>query len=117
MSALSTRHKIRAVLQRHPDLFDDVSKGDWFMGEWLLHDGAPAIVAHVERLALVAVNRGKRYGINTLIEVTRWETGHDEDSGEFKVNNDIAPYVSRLLMVSYPVLQGYFYTRSHRHAA
>lgn len=113
---LDSRTSILDAIARNPGLFDDLTHPDWFVRVWMQHDGAAEVVGIIEHYSLTAVNRGKRYGMKTFIELARWDTGADERS-EFKINNNIAPFLSRLLAAEHPVLDGYFRIRTMPHAA
>ena len=63
------------------------------------------------------VNRGRRrIGINMLFEVLRWnyymET--DDPNSDFKINNNYAPYYSRLIIDENPQWANVFELRTIR---
>lgn len=59
--------------------------------------------------------RGRRhYSARTIIEVIRHQTALCEDSGEWKINNNIAPDLARLYQLAYPSRATLFKTRIMR---
>jgi hypothetical protein len=54
----------------------------------------------------------KTYGFPLIFNICRWELGVKTKNTEFELNNDIAPYYSRLIQQEYPELLGFFETRT-----
>ena len=52
----------------------------------------------------------KRAGANMIIERLRWETAI-RTKGDFKINNNYAPDLSRKFMEDHPQHKGFFQTR------
>jgi hypothetical protein len=80
------------------------------------HAANPQVYRRLRAKAFALLATGKRkYGINTLIEVLRWE--HDmsiDTTDEFKINNNHAPFYARLLMETNPELEGFFNLRDQK---
>lgn len=77
----------------------------------------PWIIEWFERKALDLVRRGhQRIGINMLCEVFRYEQMRStvDPSGNYKINNNYAPYLSRELAQRQPELADAFEFRSSR---
>lgn len=99
-----------------PTLWDAVKVGprgksleDQF---WEFHEANPAVFAELRRLALELKERGRaHYGIKSLIEVLRWHRAITTTEEEYKINNNWAPFYSRLLMEKEPALEGFFEVR------
>jgi hypothetical protein len=75
--------------------------------EWL------PINAHIwyafENEALNVIERGyKHYSSRTIIEFLRHHSTLEEVEGEFKINNNIQPYLPRLFDLTYPSRAGLF---------
>lgn len=67
---------------------------------------------HYEREANSVWGEGIRhYASRTIWEVMRHHTRHREKSGEYKLNNNWAPCLSRLYLLLYPERDGFFETR------
>lgn len=79
------------------------------------HRDNPMVYATLCRLARSWVRRhdGRRkLGINSLVEVVRWEFAMQTTDTEYKINNNYAPYYARLLMEEQSDLWGLFDTRA-----
>ena len=77
----------------------------------------PQVYTLLESMTRELVNRGRRkIGIKMLFEVLRWnyymET--DDPNSDFKINNNYAPYYSRLLLEKHPEWEGVFELRTIR---
>lgn len=77
----------------------------------------PQVYTALESMTREMVNRGRRkIGIKMLFEVLRWnyymET--DDPNSDFKINNNYAPYYSRLLLERHPEWDGIFELRTIR---
>ena len=79
---------------------------------WRFHDANPAVYDELVGFAREATRLGaKKLGINQLIERVRWERFIRTGGEVFKINNNHAPYYSRLIMTNEPDLEGIFQTR------
>ena len=77
----------------------------------------PQVYAALEQMASQLVSRGrKKVGINMLLEVLRWNyyMKTDDPNSEFKINNNYAPYYSRLLIERNPSWANVFELRTIR---
>lgn len=52
-----------------------------------------------------------RFGAKAILEILRWETFLNDADGVFKINNNYAPDLARLIMDCKPELKGYFRIR------
>ena len=72
-------------------------------------DSNPDFYDEAERMALRAYREGRRISAQFIIEYIRWNTPADYVSaGDFKVNNEDAPMLSRVLTVEHPELAEVF---------
>jgi len=79
------------------------------------HRDHPEVYTELVRLARQAVAAGRhKFGLKALWEVMRWNFWLRRGDGEFKLNNNHAPYYSRLIMAREPDLAGVFETREIR---
>jgi hypothetical protein len=79
------------------------------------HDLNPQVFNELVELALKMKRAGrKRYGINSLIEVVRWHRNLNTQGDEFKINNNFAPFYSRIIMLKAPELEGFFNLREQK---
>jgi hypothetical protein len=79
------------------------------------HDKNPEVYAELVAHALKLKRAGRDvYGINSLIEVVRWHRNIQTRGDEFKINNNYAPFYSRLIMQKEPRLDGFFNLRKQR---
>jgi len=79
------------------------------------HSANPEVYAEIVGAARKLKATGRDvYGINSLIEVVRWHRNLSTRGDEFKINNNFAPFYSRLIMAREPDLAGFFNTRSQR---
>ena len=63
----------------------------------------------LNRLVADAKKAGiNKYGIKGLFEVMRWHYQIEKRNGDFKVNNNYAPYFARKLMAQFDGLDGFF---------
>lgn len=110
--------KCRDILHgRQASLFDVTlpppppSRSEQLFDEWLgFHQANPDIYRELRRMALTLVARGRRrYGINGLFEVLRWDRAQLQTTDdEFKINDHHAPFYARLLMMREQRLVGFF---------
>lgn len=72
----------------------------------------PWVLPRMAQIALEMKRAGhKRWSINGVFEVFRWQTRHDMNDLGFKANNNHRAYAARDLMREYPELDGFFSTR------
>jgi len=81
------------------------------------HELNPQVFSALEKMTTELTNRGrKRIGIKMLFEVLRWnyymET--NDPNSDFKINNNYAPYYSRLLIDKHPEWANVFELRTIR---
>ncbi len=70
---------------------------------WLVEN--KSIYGYFRKFAIEAVNANrKRFSIYTVRERVRWYTTV-EWKGEFKVSNNVTPYVARLLLMEFPIME------------
>lgn len=53
----------------------------------------------------------RHYSARTIVEYMRHETAVRERSGEWKINNNVVPYLARTYMELYPARAGFFALR------
>ena len=100
------------LMERHPGLFDDLRKDREWFEKWLrnnLH-----IMDAFQRYAQRLHFKGKRdtYGAQAILERIRWDSYFREADSAYKVCNDSASFMARLVMVDQPYLFGMFRTRN-----
>lgn len=65
-----------------------------------------------EKQALLTAQRGfKHYSARTIVHFLRHHSAMTETSGEWKINNNVSPYLARKFMQKYPSFAGFFETR------
>lgn len=72
---------------------------------------SPEVWFEFEKLALYVIQRGKRVGAMAIVNKLRWEV-EIEGSGDWKVNNNWAPYYARVFELKHPKFAGYFEKRA-----
>ena len=84
-----------------------------YPGEWLrFHADNPQVYTELKRMSFELLERGrKKWGINSLIEVVRWQIAMNTTDPVFKINNNHGPSYARYLMDMNPELEGFFNTR------
>ena len=99
--------------QTQQDFFEFVGPLERAFTEY--HESNPEVYAEIVGAARKLKATGRDvYGINSLIEVVRWHRNLSTRGDEFKINNNFAPFYSRLIMAREPDLAGFFNTRSQR---
>ena len=81
------------------------------------HELNPQVFSALEKMTTELTNRGrKRIGIKMLFEVLRWNYYMDtnDPNSDFKINNNYAPYYSRLLIDKHPEWANVFELRTIR---
>jgi hypothetical protein len=79
----------------------------------------PQVALALENMAADLILRGrKRVGIKMLMEVLRWnyQMKTEDPNSDFKINNNYAPYYSRLLIERHPDWVDVFELRQLRSA-
>ena len=75
----------------------------------------PEIFVAFEKFTLEAIKSGRTYfGSKAIIERVRWYTAVEAKKDTFKINNNIAPFLSRLFEKKYPEYKGFFRKRISR---
>lgn len=76
------------------------------------HEANPQLYNLFEMYAIQAIKRGhRRLSAEFLFNVIRWETPAKAEDGDFKINNDMKPWYSRLFLAKYPQHKQFFETR------
>lgn len=76
---------------------------------WLEENGA--VWRRFEREADLIRARRTHYSARTIVEVLRHESALAESGGDFKLNNNHAPDLARLYLLTHPDALGFFETR------
>lgn len=72
----------------------------------------PQVYARLKELALALKQKGhKKYSINGLFEVLRWEHAMRTTGDSFKLNNNYRAWYARALMQNEPELADFFNIR------
>ena len=80
----------------------------WLIDNWPLWKA-------FEREALRAAFRGRvRYSARTITEWLRHEATMRDPDGDFRLNNNVSPSLSRLFLFKHPSLGDFFETRESR---
>jgi len=77
----------------------------------------PQVYGALESMTREMVNRGRhKIGIKMLFEVLRWNyyMKTDDPNSDFKINNNYAPYYSRLIIANNPTWEKVFELREIR---
>lgn len=75
------------------------------------HKRNPHILRMLHQLALAVHRRGKKIGMKALWEKLRYEYVVETDDDVYRLNNNYTSRYARLLMETYPELNGFFETR------
>lgn len=79
------------------------------------HRKNPHVYREFERLALKMAATGRKYySARTIIHVMRWNTNLKEKDSEWKVTNNISPFLARKFMREHPELKDFFATRKSK---
>lgn len=69
----------------------------------------PHVLEYLRELALNMKKAGfKRYGIQGLFNIFRYDPRTQTTGGEYKISNSFSPYYARALMSTTPALVGFF---------
>jgi len=74
------------------------------------HAKNPHLFERFEHYARAVAEAGKQVGAMAIVNRIRWEA-EIEKKGEFKINNNIAPYFARIFEIKYPEFSGIFEKR------
>lgn len=120
MNTVSSQEEIQR------SLFDDVPFGDVFEPDYpkeatlfekfvLWHRMNPQVYFALRRMALNMRAKGiRRYGLQALVEVLRFDYTMQTNGDEFKINNSYVAFYARLLMERNAQLAGFFEIREQR---
>ncbi len=78
------------------------------------HNRNPHVLNRLTQMAFDLKERGhRRVGIEMLFNVIRWETMMEieDPSSLYKLNNNYKPHYARMIMETYPELDGFFEVR------
>lgn len=77
-----------------------------------LYSNYPLWVAFVDKTREMSrFKKRPRFGAKAIIEIIRWDTMVHERDITFKVNNNHAPDLARLIMARFPEFDGFFSIR------
>lgn len=94
-----------------PTLFDGIQSPESRRFEEY-HRKNPELYELFKRYALQAIRKGhRRLSAEFIFNVIRWETDYRDDNRDFKINNDLKPWYSRLFLQDFPQHKGFFETR------
>lgn len=108
------RIAIQGVITHNPEMFDGLKSEHLaaFLSWWPqnIH-----VIRAFGRRAMELVEKGnrKRYSAYTIREVLRWDSWVSEVGTEYKLSNNMTPFVARLLMKMNSKLDGLFVTKEH----
>lgn len=75
----------------------------------------PSLLSQLALLAKELKRAGhKRYSMDGLFHILRWETRATTGDSGLKINNNYTAFAARDLMEKYPELQGFFQTRKQK---
>lgn len=75
------------------------------------HSKNPDLFKRFEHYAKEVAQANKRIGAMAIVNRIRWEA-EIENKGDFKINNNIAPYFARIFTIKYPQFSWIFETRA-----
>ena len=76
------------------------------------HTDNPQIYSIFKRFALEAIGKGhKRLSAEMIYNRIRWETPISAKDGNFKLNNDMKPFYSRMFLKEFPQYKDFFEVR------
>lgn len=108
-----TYQQIANLLVFYPEIFDDIVPRyrKQFMEWWPTN---MHVIEAFERYAIQLRRSGKReyYSIKAILERLRWDSMLNDSALDYKLNNNHAACISRILMRLNPELDGMFKTRS-----
>ena len=108
-----TYQQVANMLMFYPEVFDDIVPRyrKQFMEWWPTN---MHVIEAFERYAIQLRRSGKReyYSIKAILERLRWDSMLEDSALDYKLNNNHAACISRILMRLNPELDGMFQTRS-----
>ena len=108
-----TYQQIANLLVFYPEIFDDIVPRyrKQFMEWWPTN---MHVIEAFERYAIELKRNGNReyYSIKAILERLRWDSMLEDSALDYKLNNNHAACISRILMRLNPELDGMFQTRS-----
>jgi hypothetical protein len=109
---ISNVSDIRVIYKNNPNLFTGLKNPAEFYA-WL-RAGNLHIVVAFQKYAIMLRKDGNRkhYGSFAIINKLRWDSYFREVGSEYKISNNTAPYLARLIMAANPELDGMFRVKS-----
>ncbi len=108
-----TYQQVARLLSFEPEILDEVKPRHRkkFMEWWPTN---MHVIEAFERYAIQLRRSGKReyYSIKAILERLRWDSMLNDSALDYKLNNNHAACISRILMRLNPELDGMFQTRS-----
>ena len=108
-----TYQQVANLLMFYPEVFDDIVPRyrKQFMEWWPTN---MHVIEAFEKYAIQLKRSGKReyYSIKAILERLRWDSMLEDSALDYKLNNNHAACISRILMRLNPELDGMFQTRS-----
>ena len=108
-----TYQQVARLLSFEPEILDEVKPRyrKQFMEWWPTN---MHVIEAFERYAIQLRRSGKReyYSIKAILERLRWDSMLNDSALDYKLNNNHAACISRILMRLNPELDGMFQTRS-----
>ena len=108
-----TYQQVANMLMFYPEVFDDIVPRyrKQFMEWWPTN---MHVIEAFERYAIELKRNGNReyYSIKAILERLRWDSMLEASALDYKLNNNHAACISRILMRLNPELDGMFQTRS-----
>jgi hypothetical protein len=75
------------------------------------HSRNPKLFEMFEFYAMRVADKKKKIGAMAIVNRIRWDA-EVEGCGDFKINNNVAPYFARIFEIKYPEHEGIFEKRS-----
>ena len=108
-----TYQQVANMLMFYPEVFDDIVPRyrKQFMEWWPTN---MHVIEAFEKYAIQLKRSGKReyYSIKAILERLRWDSMLEDSALDYKLNNNHAACISRILMRLNPELDGMFQLRS-----
>jgi hypothetical protein len=108
-----TYQQVANLLMFYPEVLDDIMPRyrKQFMEWWPTN---MHVIEAFEKYAIQLKRSGKReyYSIKAILERLRWDSMLEDSALDYKLNNNHAACISRILMRLNPELDGMFLTRS-----
>lgn len=107
------QNQIAHAIGQNPDMFDDLlPSGRKAFRKWLV-DNTHVVEAFI-KYARQLKHQGNReyYSAYCIRERIRWDSMITQIGGDYKISNNITPFVARLVMKLDPSLKGMFRTKN-----